>query len=151
MEGPEGSGKSTLGRQLAERHNLLYFHTGGSNEPVETWWPRVQEFTEFRNVVFDRFPSISELVYSRAMDRPQRVSDAQLVELWTKLPNPTLIYCRPSVDKILANCRARFQKEWKPIEEQERIQANIEKIIVAYDAAMQHVYRPTRIHDWEMN
>ena len=149
VEGPEGSGKSTLGRQLADKHGLVYFHTGGGNEPVETWWPKVQEFADFRNVVFDRFPSISELVYSRAMGRPQRVTDAQLIELWRKLPDPQLIYCRPPLEKILANCKARFTKEWKPLEEQERIERRINDIIVAYDAAMQHVYRPTRIHNWE--
>lgn len=69
LEGPDGSGKTTLARRLAAKHDLEYVHVGpptpeqlADDDSLLRHYARLVETRRTRNVVFDRL-ALGERVY----------------------------------------------------------------------------------------
>lgn len=99
LEGMDGSGKSTLGKELSQEFNLLLVHPGAppKDPHVENHMMNLQRADMHRHMIYDRVTCISQQVYRKRM-----------FDMWYDLnrrtfsenPNVLIIYCRPP-DEIL--------------------------------------------------
>ena len=121
IEGPDGSGKSTLGDTLAKKYNGIYRHSGGQILSEKDFNNRIKILKALSSseglVIVDRVPWISELVYSRGLGRKPIVSENRIKSLWSEITHK-LIYCRPAnidssnmvIDKAKAYKSTEFYK-----------------------------------------
>lgn len=108
LEGPDNSGKTTLGTQLNKKLGWDYEHSGRLKRPMSSI---AHSTIQLRNrpVIQDRVYAISEYVYSRALGRP---SDLDLKDVMTDFMSRDylVIYCRPPTHVIKDN-QGRDQME----------------------------------------
>lgn len=114
LEGPDGSGKTTLKDQLLEDMPKLFQahrHTDsmGPRTNLKRWvedelsWPGVLPCT-----IYDRHPLISEPIYGpmlRGNLAPGFRNDTWYMTQWRKLimKNPLIIFCLPPLEIVLEN------------------------------------------------
>lgn len=107
VEGPDGSGKTTLAKHLCEKYDLEYTRyeglssTSGPDEGIWQWWQGhlMSSSTKHRRLVFDRCAFISELMYQPVSPgRPLVADEATMMQgindLWGVEPLQ-LIFCLP--------------------------------------------------------
>ena len=97
LEGPDGTGKSTLGYQLAKDLNAQYYHSGGPKtlKELEDKMSELEIMAESsRYYIVDRVPYISEMVYGYALRGSSLItaSQHQRYKSLAKL----YIFCKPS-------------------------------------------------------
>jgi hypothetical protein len=136
LEGPDGAGKSSLGRILAHELGLTVFHPGGA--------PDEAKFNEYKNLclkhlnnneVCDRVSQLSEYVYGpitngRALmsqEHVEKFMDFLRVELGV-----LVIYCKPSnIDEAHHWLEAKSHKSEAHVQ---LVKDNHKRIVDAYDA-----------------
>lgn len=101
LEGPDGTGKSTLAAALSSRFNIGHIQIGGNPGPLDQVLQYCEEclLRVTDPVIQDRVTPISEYVYSQIFPRPYLVKPVQqflreyyiqsIIEL-----NPIIVYCR---------------------------------------------------------
>ncbi|MFN9301361.1 MAG: hypothetical protein ACK6DA_01190 [Candidatus Kapaibacterium sp.] len=135
LEGPDGAGKSTLGRILENELGLKVFHPGGA--------PDFVQFTEYcnrcnemlrENYVCDRVSQISEYVYGPITNGRTMVSTRDVEDYLDFLRaelGVLVIYCKSSnIDKAKDKLQT---KDHKPEEFLQLVKDNHAKIVAAYD------------------
>jgi len=105
IEGPDGSGKTTLAQQLAaefpisyERAPHLSSQTGPSGVELVDWWEKQLKLKK-KDKIYDRTFYISEPIYQLAQpDRKLLVDSKRFYTGWFKFVNriDLLIFCQPS-------------------------------------------------------
>lgn len=135
VEGPDGSGKTTLAKRLAERFDLEYTRYSGlssktgPDEAIELWWR--QELREDADrKIYDRCFYISERIYQPATPgRPLLVDPQTLVSGINKLwvVEPAMIFCLPPWPVTLANIKAHERERLEGVDD-----AALEKIYWSY-------------------
>lgn len=75
IEGPDGCGKTTLAQHLSKALNLPYFHSGGRQniDTLRTLANKIDENPD--GLIVDRFPLISESVYSTVLEREVTITE----------------------------------------------------------------------------
>lgn len=132
IEGPDGSGKSTLGRKLGELLGYPLTHTGGP-PPTKEDLERKLRMVEGGGL-FDRTPHISESVYSRiangrATFLPLDVMLDRLVDA-----KPILIYARRKGEEGETLTRMeRVTKDYTPKGHKETVEDRYLEICNLYD------------------
>src|SRR5690606_4664522 len=103
LEGPDGSGKSTLGTYLASQTERPLLHSPGVTQgelEMKAWVLRMLTSPLRDNLILDRFPLVSELVYGPVLRNEVLIPKFHpLYAAWHRIPT-TLIYCRPPTDAI---------------------------------------------------
>lgn len=137
IEGPDSSGKSTLLNKLCQQFNYkpapkLY---AGPPTKLEHLTLTCELLTTLEgNYIFDRFPTISELVYGPII-RNKNLWD-QDINSWCRyndlVINHIIIYCRPPRD-VLLNMEGHQLKDYDTKEHIQAIQKKQREIINAYD------------------
>jgi hypothetical protein len=131
VEGPDGSGKTTLAGRLCEEYDLEYRRppesllssTGGPSEGLVEWWR-----TELRRPnlerklgVYDRCFWISEPIYSSLSLRAPLCPPDQLwrgiADLWAE--DPLLIFCMTDETAMIENTYAGGKPRLASLEERE--------------------------------
>jgi hypothetical protein len=140
VEGVDGSGKTTLIQQIREGVPRSFWMMKSSNRPrlkseilnLELW---VQTGLRLKlNLLFDRFPLISERIYGQVIRGRSLVSldyDQISKSLWSLCPDQSsllIIHCRPPDEKIKQRVRNCPQMEG--------VHDHIGQLIVEYDYAM---------------
>ena len=147
VEGPDGSGKSTLVRRLLERTPYLRKAPractsmgGPCSDPESVRY--IEESVLWDNVIFDRHPCISGPVYDTVLGRVQSSKLLGVTHAWRMkhLSEYTIIYCRPSTQSIV---RAVLESDHMP-----GVAANIRRLIEQYDCSMD-VIRPDIVYSWQ--
>ncbi len=148
LEGPDGSGKTTLFEKLGAKGFNLGYHSGGPPKNVEEMLKRLVTPIEYPAAVIDRYPPISELVYKTAF-REDFLIPKPILKAWMQYTNPIIVYCRPS-DEAIRNSPVQV-KAHKPVEHTSKVRGNRQRIIEIYDRVLQELSMTTRIiqYDWE--
>ena len=94
IEGPDNSGKSTLAGYLSRVLKMPVIEGKGPPKSVDEINQRVISYSQYKGVIFDRHPAISNRIYDIARGiRPQIRSDV-LQEFFFKGPDKIIIFCR---------------------------------------------------------
>lgn len=128
LEGPDGSGKSTLGTYLASQTGRPLLHSPGVTQgelEMKAWVLRMLTSPLRDNFILDRFPLISEPIYGPVLRNEVLIPKSHpLHTAWHRIPT-TLIYCRPPTDAIYEAVIAK--------NESQHLLANMPHIINGYD------------------
>lgn len=161
FEGPDGSGKSTLIKKLEKyEKGFRVIHSGGppqsqlevSRRILNTY--REVMVTPYQTSIplFDRNVLISELIYSKALNRTPLLSleDSQRL---LKALGVQVIYCKPPDDFLYSNLERSLRqlKEWKTKEQIEKVRENYPKIIEAYDRYMVNLPNSIQINPFDQS
>lgn len=114
VEGPDGSGKSTLCRDLSYTLEVEVFHTGGPIKSEKEYRERAADLRARGGIIFDRHPDISGRVYS--IFQPE---DGFVPTTWHALTpmRPVVIFCTHvpqvgnSLDEFLATQKGKAHKD----------------------------------------
>jgi len=129
LEGFDNSGKTTLGKQLAELHGFDYIHSPGPLDRgfgMFNW--ALQEIAAQRMAIYDRLSPISDTIYAPIV-RGQRsayethIEGILIRQLIAQRPH-IVIYCRPSDEAIF-----RFGER----EQMDGVKENAIKLLESYD------------------
>lgn len=147
LEGPDNSGKSTLGRKLAKKFDLVLKH---SIRPDKSWVTH-EVLRHSRSqlipsrIIQDRVYAISEYIYGNIIRGHTALGPfhAQaLRDLYSR--DHLIIYCRPQMKTILNN---------KGRDQMEGVLDHHEAIVKEYDDVMGDIarYSSNRVisYDWE--
>lgn len=120
LEGPDGSGKTTLAHELCSEFNLEYMRyeglssTQGPDGPaIIEWWDE-QMAQDRSDAVYDRCYYISEPIYQLATPSRELIAaPQQMVHGITRLVNfsPLIIFCLPPWEVTIANVGQRERLE----------------------------------------
>ena len=93
LEGPDGAGKSTLAKKLAEKYGLEVIHLVKESDMS---YATLSNNLKKDNVIWDR-NFISELIYAIVFERKRRLNDKEmaLLTLQANKDNIKVIICMP--------------------------------------------------------
>jgi GTPase SAR1 family protein len=130
VEGPDGSGKSTLVNRLSFDLNLESYHMGGKPRSGLEVLKRAAKSTFLltQPCVQDRSTLISECVYGWALRDTSPYLDWREVKALLRALNPVIIYCRPPVEKL--DPVAEFYDDPEYVSE---MTDNMDSIVEGYD------------------
>ncbi len=141
LEGPDGTGKSTLAEKLSQVLNLRVQHSGGPPKDPEDIFRRQEAAQQWAilnaPVVLDRIPVISEQIYGPIIRGSNPFLGTMHFErLMDALAHP-IIYCRPPMSVIIANLSTSHHRKAHETEEHfQGVMQRWEKIVAAYDRFM---------------
>lgn len=144
LEGPDGAGKTTLARRIAEQFNLHYHHEGPEPELdgpqlFQRYYSLIESLAP-AGVVFDRL-AVSERVYAAVLGRPDRLGptgEAILSVALTKL-KAVRVLCLPPAEVCLQGAFARGEGY-----------VNHHQVLSAWSRYFARMYDPrwTKRYDW---
>jgi hypothetical protein len=142
IEGPDGSGKTTLAKKIAAGFGVQIFHAGGPPESHDELLSRVQFQYERFGSILDRASIITERVYGPII-RGKSVFTLDEYETWIKAyaeKGWMMIYCRPPTEVLLQYVKNEMDrvicdegKFYKNAIHFTRVRANMPSIVLAYD------------------
>lgn len=147
LEGPDGSGKSTLGRILANIYDTTLFHPGSAPSTEMLREVSTQCLHKLKQgFICDRVNQISEYVYGPIMNNRNLVSDYELkgfIDLCRSNFWP-IIYCRPEGIEHMADNQTE-DPERDTEENTAKLKLNHRALVERYDQAlnfcdMEHVF-----------
>jgi Cdc6-like AAA superfamily ATPase len=135
LEGPDGSGKTTLSRKLSEIHNIPVM----KRDQQDAFLWTMAEMSSWALVglrIYDRFPLVGEYIYGpirRGHVAPEfEMTYPPTVAMHTRfLQDCLIVYCRPPIETILGNVRETAQ----PTD----IVRHIRRAITEYDGLFTHL------------
>jgi energy-coupling factor transporter ATP-binding protein EcfA2 len=149
VEGPDGSGKSTLVKllrgQLVSRYVINWNDPPKTIEELNNNLARSAELMGNLNVIQDRSPWITEPVYSSLGKGVDLSPDWSYYRKELTYLKPTLIYCRPPIPVIREHATTGNSPVDTP-KYLEWIGDNIDELIQCYDNFME-LLNPIR-YDW---
>lgn len=151
IEGPDGSGKSTLVAKLSRDLNLPIHHPGGPPINRYEFIRRLNFYSQNRGkFIFDRAPHISELIYPEAMGRLSVVGNSMLYHLLESL-NPVIVYCRRKNMRDMWESIDHSKKPHKTSQHLAEVLARFKNIVDGYDALLLSKPLPVKeviLYDW---
>ena len=136
VEGPDGSGKTTLIKWLSTKYNLPIHHPGGPPHNREEFIERCNFYLNRGNdFLYDRCPMISEQIYSMLEGRDSFVSNAYLRSQLDNF-NPTIIYCRLKSVAEMWRSIDHSKKPHKPVRHLVAVIQEYNSIVHGYDKLM---------------
>lgn len=161
LEGPDGAGKSTLAKNLAESSGRKVMHTGGANLTKEAMehtllWIEGQAQASLilgQAVIFDRVSHISQFIYEGPPinDKPHFFEQEKLLIRLKEKFDPLVIYCRlDTVEEMQAMIAAEYKPHKSP-EYLEKVRQGYPEIVKRYDAAMFMAHRHLQVttYNWK--
>ena len=91
VEGPDGSGKTTLARKIAQYTGLMYEAGRGPEQYPGEIIERARHYMKLDRRVFDRHPIISQPIYNAYRENSTKIPDDMAEEFYRQ--RPLLIYC----------------------------------------------------------
>lgn len=148
VEGPDGSGKSTLIKKLEESMGIEAKHDGGPPKTVGELEERLIHSPSHK--LLDRWSGISELVYGTVLRGKCMMPKHEIMQ-YIHDHKPTIIYCRPpngvletnlialertKAHKSEEHCREVRERFWKIVEEYDllmKVLLNMGIVVTTYD------------------
>lgn len=94
VEGPDNSGKSTLVGYLSRFLKMPIIEGKGPPKSVEEINDRVVAYSQYKGVIFDRHPAISNPIYDLARRVEPQIRSDILQEFFLQQTDKILIFCR---------------------------------------------------------
>lgn len=137
IEGPDGSGKSTLVKALAAMFGWPVHHSGG---PPRTKADLERKFTDLEaalsssasGLVLDRHPAISEPIYRAAAGEVCMMTPAVMLYRLAAL-KPVVVYCRLTSMTEMWQSIDRSSKPHKPAAHLEQVLRDYQTVVSKYD------------------
>lgn len=142
LEGPDGSGKTTLGRRLSELHGIPMVKR--DKQDAYLWsMSELSSWSLSGLRIYDRFALVSEYIYGplrRKGIQPEFELGYQPTEEMMErfIQDSLIIYCRPPTQTIVRNVKETAQPQ--------DIQPITLEVIKAYDNWFSHV--PHKLFDY---
>ena len=134
VEGPDGSGKSTLVRKLRDEvpaYTWVCNSNGAKGDPTQRQIlmaaHALDTLSENCVAVADRHPFISELVYGPLLRDVAR-HGLTIPDIARRLSHALVLYCRPPIETIIKGSQVEDQFEG--------VHDNLRRIIGRYDTVM---------------
>lgn len=150
LEGPDGGGKTTLGKHLSEQSGMELFHSGGPihtpEECTERIWTQLDQYGK----IVDRCSVFSEPIYGIAIRNHSMLPLYQFESFIQMMAdrNWTLIFC-------VADGPIIEGKEWKSEEHMRNVYAKKDMIFDLYMEMYKHLeqmdYPRLFMYDWQGN
>lgn len=148
IEGPDNSGKTTLGNRLSKRLNVPLQHSGGPAKGKDEILMRTDNILRERNSICirDRIPIISEYVYANALGRPSFFTDENIMHYLNLLiqMHPVIIFCNPPKEIVLGG-NHKFGEHDTP-EHHRKVEENKLTIYEMYQSVFSMI--PHYSYDW---
>lgn len=136
LEGPDGSGKSTLGAAISERLGVPFEHDGGPSRDHQHCRERMNEFIVYEDALRDRSTVFSDFIYKTALGQTPLISFETVMGYVHQAAKrgTLLIYTRPPLDVLMRNVEFLARaKPHKPPEYAEQLKTLVPKIADLYD------------------
>ena len=145
LEGLDATGKSTLGRYLADELGLAVQESEGSAKSFDEIHHRIKRYAEMVNTLFVRHPCVSQSIYYRIQTSPVIIDELTLQRFYRC--DHTFIYCEP--DHNFTNRLSGHQiKEHDTPEFVDRLKNNYWMLLDLYRKwALRHAHFVYRIGD----
>ncbi len=135
VEGMDNTGKTTLVEQLVKETGYDMVRSPGGPQSLEDMIDKVETCLISDNIIYDRFPLISEEVYGPVLRGYSLWKFLRWREYFIQLLQlkPLFIYCRPGGETIL-----------RTINQREQLEGVVERasvIIDIYDMVFDHLRR----------
>jgi hypothetical protein len=139
LEGPDGSGKSTLFKLMTEDWGLKSAgHDGGPPKDSGEAYDRLLKTEQHGLAVRDRIVAISDSIYSEVFKRKPKLAQRDYND-WLQGFDPIIVYCRPPKETILS--QEVPVKLHKPEDHVKIVKANRLQITDLYDDTMLKLVR----------
>ncbi len=93
IEGPDNSGKSTLAKLLSIELGRPVYASEGPEKYQGELRERVERYRGLSNVLFDRHPCVSDIIYGAFRERRSTMAGEQETLFYAS--QPLMIYCDP--------------------------------------------------------
>lgn len=148
VEGPDGSGKSTLVAKLSKDFNLPIHHPGGPPLNKDEFLSRLNFYSQNKDkFIFDRSPHISELIYPAATGRLGVIGKSVLYQLLGVL-DPVIVYCRRKNMRDMWESIDRAKKAHKSPEHMAEVLSQFKNIVDGYDDLLDSAFKNVIRYDW---
>jgi len=142
LEGPDLSGKSTIGERIGDMIGTLPFHFGGPVKTKEAFEHRLK--TAKLTMFYDRHPAISEQVYGTIGDRTPLIPAEELTQMLIDL-DPLVVYCDPGLPFLLTQLKHLKSKPHKNQDHVDQVRENYTKIYYKYSELMESLSKTIRV------
>lgn len=92
IEGCDGAGKSTLAQRLAASLDYPWIQSEGPGKSREEMNSRVLRYNNMENVIFDRHPCVSQIIYNKFREGIQ-IDLANMLHFKKVCERSLIIYC----------------------------------------------------------
>lgn len=150
IEGPDGSGKSTLIEKLVELSGCPSRHKGGPPKSFEEARERMHVlFTEDYGKICDRCVLISEPIYGSILRNQSFITPRDFKEGIERLKTDAwaIVYCCTEEDPV-----PTYSKPWKPVEFAKTVENNLPAIRQMYRNVFNEILmmgKTVFIYDWK--
>lgn len=142
LEGPDLSGKSTIGARLEALTPRKVFHAGGPPKTMNETYTRILDYPP--GCVCDRHVAISEQIYGHLGTRVQMV-ETYTFDLWIAFNRPLILFCNPGLKHLLNNLKYLKIKPHKPKYHVNDVRTKFQKIYYKYQSVMKKLAVHTRV------
>ena len=142
LEGPDLSGKSTVGKMLAGITKLEIHHSGGPPKGTEEAIARVYDTPQ--NKILDRHICISEQIYGNMGRRNPKLT-VSYMDLWLYKNQPLILFCDPGLEFLLSQLHLLKEKPHKTQEHIEQVRSTYKTIYHKYVHLMNKLKTLTRV------
>lgn len=133
LEGPDLSGKSTIGKKLETLLGMPIYHFGGP--PIDGVDLKNRIEYAPKNYIYDRHPAISEQVYGTLKGRqsviPPTILTQHLID-----NDPLIFYCDPGLEYLETKLHCLNTKPHKKEDHVRRVKENYTYIYNKYEEVM---------------
>ncbi len=142
IEGPDLSGKSTIGKRLSYQMGIDIYHHGGPPRDYDDCIKRIDSYPD--NMILDRHFCISEQVYGNLGDRVSPF-DTALLDLWIIHNKPFVVFCNPGFGYLQSKLQFLLEKPHKSQNHVNDVKKNYRMIYERYIDVIQKINKFTKV------